>query len=139
MRRARSSTSAGQRGWRTTRPNWSRSRTVNTTISSMPPSTAPTSTGRTSSPLARFAWSEGIWRRPGQPRRSARSAARPSVAGREEVDEVADLGALGLRQPGEARVRRPAEPESPELVGEPRALDPPERLEELDEGDPGGV
>jgi hypothetical protein len=57
----------------------------------------------------------------------------------EEVDEVADLGALGLRQPGQMGVRRPAEPESSELLGEPRALDPPERLEELDERDPGRV
>jgi hypothetical protein len=34
------------------------------------------------------------------------------MTGHEEVDEVADLGALGVRQPGEAGVRRPAEPES---------------------------
>ena len=61
------------------------------------------------------------------------------MAGHEEVDEVADLGALGVRQPGKASVRRPAEPESPELVREPQRLDPPERLEELDEPDPGGV
>jgi len=61
------------------------------------------------------------------------------VPGHEEVDEVANLGALGLRQPGEASVRRPAKPKSPELVGEPRALDPPEGLEELDERDPGRI
>src|SRR5664280_3152253 len=63
----------------------------------------------------------------------------PRVTCHEEVDEVADLGALGLRQPGQMGVRRPAEPESSELLGEPRALDPPERLEELDERDPGRI
>ena len=61
------------------------------------------------------------------------------MARHEEGHEVADLGALRLRQPGEARVRRPAEPESSELVGEPQALDPPERPEELDEPDPGRI
>ena len=63
----------------------------------------------------------------------------PPVACHEEVDEVPDLGALGVRQPGKVGVRRPAEPESPELVREPRALDPPERLEELYEPDPGRI
>jgi hypothetical protein len=61
------------------------------------------------------------------------------MACHEEVDEVSGLGALGVRQPGEASVRRPAESELPELVREPGALDPPERLKELDEPDAGRI
>jgi len=61
------------------------------------------------------------------------------MACHEERHEVTDFGALGLRQPGEARVRRPTEPDSPELVGEPYWLDPPERVEELDKRDPGRI
>ena len=47
------------------------------------------------------------------------------VAGHQEVDEVADLGTLGVGQPGEAGVRQPGEPEPRELVGKSLWLDPP--------------
>jgi hypothetical protein len=61
------------------------------------------------------------------------------VARRQEVDEVADLRALDIGEPGEARIRRGAESEPPELIGKPPWLDPPQCLEELDERDPGGI
>jgi hypothetical protein len=61
------------------------------------------------------------------------------VSRREERDEVTDLGALGVGQPGEAGIRRFAEPECGELIRKSRAWDPPKRLEELDEGDPGRI
>lgn len=61
------------------------------------------------------------------------------MASHEEGHEVADFGALGVREPGEAGIRHLSEPEPPELAGEACPLDPPERLEELDERDPGRV
>ena len=57
----------------------------------------------------------------------------------EEGDEVADLGPLGIGEPSETRIGGGAEPESRKLVGESRWLDPPERREDLDEGDAGHV
>ena len=57
----------------------------------------------------------------------------------EERDVGRHAGKLGLSQDRELTLGRAPEPKSPELVGEPRALDPPERLEELDERDPGHV
>ena len=66
----------------------------------------------------------------------------PTPAGvpcREERDEGRNARSLGVGQGRELPVGRAAEPESPEFIGEPLWLDPPERLEELDERDPGRI
>src|SRR5450759_1555833 len=127
MRAARSSTCALRPVSKRSKPRPSPSRTRATMTSSTPRSTARTSTGRTTSTSPDPAGES----RPG--------LGAPRMASHEERDEVADFGVLRLREPVEASVRRPAEPEPPELAGEACPLDPPERLEELDERDPGRV
>src|ERR1035437_8183157 len=54
----------------------------------------------------------------------------------QERGEVRHQGSLTLRQAIEGTLARAADSEALELIGEPRALDPPQGLEQLDEGYP---
>jgi len=56
-----------------------------------------------------------------------------------EVGKVSDLPALGVTEAIELALRREADSERAQLIGESGALDPPERLEQLYEGDAGRI
>jgi hypothetical protein len=60
-------------------------------------------------------------------------------ARREEVGKVSDLPALGATKAIELALGREADSERVKLICESGAPDPPERLEQLDEGDAGRI
>jgi hypothetical protein len=60
-------------------------------------------------------------------------------AGREKAGKVSDLAALRVTEAIEGTLARAADSEALELIGEPGAPDPPERLEQFDEGDAGRI
>jgi hypothetical protein len=54
----------------------------------------------------------------------------------EKVGKVSDFAALRVGEAIEGTLAAGADSEPPELIGEPGALDPPDGLEQLDEGYP---